>query len=168
MGKKYVILNCSLNTRSSSSLVCALLDVAQNMNISCFFQALFMWLPSYVECPLISNTKIVIRGGGECFVKLNHRFNPAEKYGVEQYWFRGCKGHLKYWLIQSAMEATKSLEIGKMLIESLLHLAQLLPPASMCNQFIRFLSEVFVHTCTWFCFVTKSFGLFYFIQTKDL
>lgn len=38
--------------------------------------------------------KIQIRGGGECFVKLNHRFNPAEKYGVQQYWFKDCnKGY---------------------------------------------------------------------------
>lgn len=48
----------------------------------------------YTECSLISYQKIQIRGGGECFVKLNHKFNPAEKYGVQQYWFKDCnKGY---------------------------------------------------------------------------
>lgn len=75
--------------------ICTVVDCYQEVESLTFQRFIwYMWLPSYAECSLISYTKIQIRGGGECFVKLNHWFNPAEKYGVQQYWFKGCnKGY---------------------------------------------------------------------------
>lgn len=113
----------------------------------------FIWytsMPSYSECSLISYQKIQIRGGGECFVKLNHRFNPAEKYGVQQYWFKDCNKGYHGLAAQICSSGHKDSGNWKNANRKLspshitLGLPSPLPQACVLNQFIRIYFECLI------------------------
>lgn len=109
-----------------------------------------MSMPSYSECSLISYQKIQIRGGGECFVKLNHRFNPAEKYGVQQYWFKDCNKGYHGLAAQICSSGHKDSGNWKNANRKLspshitLVLPSPLPQACVLNQFIRIYFECLI------------------------
>lgn len=109
-----------------------------------------MSMPSYSECSLISYQKIQIRGGVECFVQLNHRFNPAEKYGVQQYWFKDCNKGYHGLAAQICSSGHKDSGNWKNANRKLspshitLVLPSPLPQACVLNQFIRIYFECLI------------------------
>lgn len=93
---------------------------------------------------LLKNTN---KRRGECFVKLNHKFNPAEKYGVQQYWFKDCNKGYHGLAAQICSSGHKDSGNWKNANRKLspshitLGLPSPLPQACVLNQFIRIYFE---------------------------